>query len=106
MKLGEESLYLGLHRGVGLIGGYEFSCMLGGCGCAFVFVDLEARNYLIYDSVGVAEAKFVDLSAGFSEIKVSFSEVVIEIIPSFVLRSGAFPCTDVVFEHSLFVEDN
>ena len=53
--------------------------MLGGGGCAFVFMDLEAHNNLIYDCVAVVEAKCVDCSAGFSEIKVRFSEVVLEI---------------------------
>ena len=52
LNLGEESLYLGLHRGVGLIGGCEFGCVLGGGGCVFILVDLEARHNLIYDDVG------------------------------------------------------
>ena len=77
--------------------------MLGGGGCAFVFFDLEARHHLIYYGVGITEAKFVDCSAGFSELKVSFSEVVFEIFPSFVRRSAAFPLMDVVFENYLFV---
>ena len=106
MNLGEKSLHLGLHCGVGLIGRYEFGCMLGGVGCAFVLVDLKVCNHLIYDGIGVVEDQFVNCSAGFYELKVSFLEVVFEIISCFVRRSGAFPQTDVVFENSLFVEDN
>ena len=97
-------MYLGLHSGIGLIGRCEFGCMLGGGGYAFILVDLEARHHLIYYDIGVVEAKFVNCSAGFSELKVSFLEVVFEIIPSFLRRIGAFPRTDVVFEISLFVE--
>ena len=100
--MGEESFHLGLHLGVGLIGGCDFGCMPGGGGCAFVFVDLEAHYHLIYDGVGVVEAKFVDCSAGFFDLKVGLSEVVLEIIPSFVRLSGAFPHMDVVFENSFF----
>ena len=70
------------------------------------FVDLEAHHHLIYDGVGVVESKFANRSAGLSELKLIFSEVVLEIIPIFVCRSGAFPRTDAVFENSLFVEDN
>ena len=106
MKLGEESLHLGIHRSVGLIGGCEFGCMLGGVGCAFVLVDLEALHHLIYDGVGVVESQYVNPSTGFYDIKVIFPEVVFEIIPYFVRRIGAFPRTDVVFKKSLFVEDN
>ena len=97
---------MGLHSGVGLVGECEFGCMLGGGGCAFFFIDFEAHHHLIYNGVGVMEAKSVDRSAGFSELKVSFSEFVLEIIPSFVCWSSVFPRTDVVFENSLFVEDN
>ena len=39
LNLGEESFYLGLHHGVGLIGRCEFGCMLGGGGCAFVLIN-------------------------------------------------------------------
>ena len=97
---------MGLHRDGGLIGGCEFSFVLGGGGCAFVLVDLEARHNLIYNGVGVVEAQFVNRSDFFPEFKVSFSEVVSEVIPCFVRRIGAFPRPDVVFENSLSVEDN
>ena len=33
-------------------------------------------------------------------------EVVLEVIPCFVIRIGAFPRPDVVFKDLLFVEDN
>ena len=106
MNLGEESFYLRLHRGVGLIGGCKFGCILDGGGCTFVFVDLEARHHLIYDGVGVVEATFVNCSTSLSDLKASFSEVVLENLPSFVRQSGAFPHTDAAFENSLFVDDN
>ena len=103
LDLGEERLHLRHHHGVGLIGRCEFGCMLGGGGCAFVFVNFEVRHHLIYDGVGVVEAKFVDRYAVFSELKVSFSEVVIRNFPSFLHRSGLFPCMDVVFKNSLLL---
>ena len=106
LNLGEESLHLGIHCGVDLIGRCKFGCVLGGGGCAFILVDLEARHHLIYNGVGVVESQFVNRSAGLPELKVSFSEAVFEIIPCFVLRIGAFSRPDVVFENSLFVEDN
>ena len=71
----------------------------------FVLVDLELRHHLIYDGVGLVEVQFVNCSAGFPEFKVSFLEVVFEVIPCFVLRIGAFPRPDVVFENSLSMED-
>ena len=40
LDLCEESLYLGLHRGVDLIDESEFGSVLCGCGCVFVLVDL------------------------------------------------------------------
>ena len=80
--------------------------MACGCGCAFVLVDLEARNHLIHDGVGVVEAQFINCSSGFSEFKVSFTEVVFKIVPCFVRLVGAFPRLDVVFEYSLPIEDN
>ena len=106
LNLVEESLHLGLPCGVGLIGRCEFGCMLGGSGCAFVLVDLDVPHHLIYNGVGVVEAHFVNSSAVFPELKVSLSEVVSEVIPYFVRQIGAFPRLDVVFENSLFVEDN
>ena len=106
LDLGEESFHLGLHCGVDLIGGCKCGCVLGGVGCEFFFVDLEAQHHLICNGVGVMEAQFVNRSAGFPEFKVSFLEVALEFIPCFVLRIGASPRPDVVFEDSLYVEDN
>ena len=106
LKFGEEIVYLGLHRGVSLIGGCEFGCVLGVGGCAFVLVDLEARHHLIYNGVVVVEAQFINHSTGFSEFNVSFSEVVLEIIPCFLRLVGVFPGPDAVFEYPLSVEEN
>ena len=52
------------------------------------------------------EAQFVNCSSGFSEFKVSFTEVVFKIFLCFVRLVGAFPRPDVVFEDSFPVEDN
>ena len=103
LNLVEESLHLALHRVVGLIGGCEFGCVLGGGGCAFVLVNLAACHHLIYNGVGVLEAQFINSSAGFPEFKVSFLEVVLEIFPILVCRIGAFPRPEVVFEDLLSV---
>ena len=97
MNLGEESFYLGLHRCVGMIGGCEFGCMLGGGGCAFVLVNFEARHHLIYNGVSVVKYQFVNSAASFPDFKVSFSEVVLEVVPCFVRRIGSFPRLYVVF---------
>ena len=99
LTLGEDSLHLVLHIGVGLIGGCNFGCVFGDSGCVLVFVDLEVFHIVVYDGHGVVESQIVNCSAGFSEFKVSFLEVVFEVIPSFVGRIGAFPCPDVVFEN-------
>ena len=106
MDLGEEILHMGIHRGVGLIGGSKFGGVLCGCGCVFVLVDFEARHHLIHYGIGIVEAQLVNCSFGFSEFKVSFTEVVFKIFPCFVRLVGAFPCPDVVFEDLLPVEDN
>ena len=98
LDLGEESLHLGLHSVVGLIGGSEFGGVLCGCGCAFVLVDLEASHHLIHNGVSVMESQFVNCSYGFSEFKVSFTEVTFKIVLCFVHLVGAFPRLDVVFE--------
>ena len=97
---------MGLNRDVGLVCGCEFGSILGGGVLLFVLVNLEVLHHLIYDGAGVVESQFVNRSAGLYELKVSFLEVVLEIIPCFLRRSGLFPHTDVVFENSLFVEDN
>ena len=102
----EESLHLGLHCGVGLIGGSEYGGVLCGCGCTFILVYLEAHHHLIHDGLGVVESQFVNRSPGLSDFKVRFTEVVFKIVPCFVRLAGAFPRPDVVFEYSLPVEDN
>ena len=43
LNLGEESFRLGIHRGVGLIVGCEFGCVLGDGGRELVLADLEAH---------------------------------------------------------------
>ena len=98
LKLGEGSLHLLLHHGVGMIGGCEFGFMLGGGGCAFVLVNLEAHHHLVYNGVALVESQFVNRSAGFPEFKASFLEVVLEVISCFVLRIGAFTRLNVIFE--------
>ena len=103
LKLVEESFYLRLHRSVGLIGRCEFGCMLGGGGWASAFVNLEALHHLIYDDIGVVKATLVDRYFSLSQLKASLLEVVFEIFPCLVRRSGVFKRTDVVFENSLFV---
>ena len=105
LNLGEEISNLALHCDVDLIGGCGFGCVLGGVGCAFVLVDLEAIHHLIYYDVGVLEAQFINRSASFPKLKASFPEVVFEVIPCFVRHIDVFPRLDVVFENSLFVDD-
>ena len=61
---------------------------------------------MIHDGVGVVEDQFVNCSSGFSEFKVSFTEVVFKIFPCFVRLVGAFSRPDVVFEYLLPIEDN
>ena len=80
--------------------------MFGGGSFAFVLIDLEARHHLIYNGAGVVEAQFVNRDANLPEFKVSFSEVVLEVVPCFVRWICLFPHPDVVFEDSLFVKDN
>ena len=89
-----------------MICGCKFSCVLDGGGCAFILVDFEAHHHFIYDVVGVVEAQIVNYSAGFPEFKLSFSEVILEVIPCFVRQIGEFPLLNVVFENSLSAEDN
>ena len=106
LNLGEGSFHLGFHSCVGLIVGCEFGLMLGGCGCAFVLVNLEARHHLIYDDFGVVKAQFVNCADGLPKFKVSSLEVVFGAVPCFILWICAFPCPYVVFEDSLSLEDN
>ena len=51
LNLGEEISNLGLHCDVDLIGGCGFGCVLGGVGCAFVLVDLEAIPSMVLTSL-------------------------------------------------------
>ena len=75
--------------------------MLCGCGSALIFVDLEVRHHLVENGVGVVEDKFINSTSCFSEFKVSFTEVVFEVVPCFVCLVCALPRSDVIFEDSL-----
>ena len=101
--MGKEGLYLQLHCGVGLIGGRECGSVLCGCVSALVFVGLEALHHLVNNGVGVVEAEFINSTSCFLEFKVSFAEVVIEVVPRFVCLVFALPHSDVIFEDSLLV---
>ena len=101
--MGEESLHLKLHCDVGLIGGRECGSVLCGCGRAFVFIHLEERHHLVNNCIGVVEAEFIDGTSFFSEFKVSFAEVVLEVFPRFVCLVCAFPRSGVIFEDPLLV---
>ena len=79
---------------------------MGGCGCPFILVKLEARHHLVQNGVGVLEFRFVNRSSSFSEFKVSFTKVMFEIVPCFVRWVDVFPRPDVIFEYFLPVEDN
>ena len=72
--------------------------MLCGCGCALAFVDLDAHHHLVHNGVGVVEAQFIHFPSNFPEFKVSFSEVIFEIVSCFVRLVCTFPRPDVVFE--------
>ena len=72
-----------------------------GCGSALVFVDLEAHSHLVYNVVGVVEAEFINRTSCFSEFKVSFAEVMFEVVPRFVCFVCALPRSDIIFEDSL-----
>ena len=106
LGLGEESLRLGLHFCVVMIGGSKFGGVLCGCGCAFVLVDLEARHHMIHYGVGIVETQLVNCSPSFYEFKFIFTEFMFKIVPCFVRLADAFPRPDVVFEYLLPVEDN
>ena len=75
--------------------------MLCGCVSALVFFDLEARHHLIHNGVGVVEAEFINRTSCFSEFKVSFAEVMFEVVPRFVCFVCALPRSDIIFEDSL-----
>ena len=80
--------------------------MLCGCGYALFFVDLEARHHLVHNGVGVVNAQCINCPSSLSELKVSFAEVMSEIVPSFVRLVCVIPRLNVIFEDSLPVEDN
>ena len=80
--------------------------MLFGCGWTLVFVDLEAHHNLVHNGIGVVKAQCINCPSGFSEFKVSFVEVMFEIVPCFVCLVCALPRLDVIFEDSLHVGDN
>ena len=75
--------------------------MLCSCGSAIIFFKLEARHHLVHNGVGVVEAKFINSTSCISEFKVSFAEVMFEVVPRFVCLVCAFPRSDVIFEDSL-----
>ena len=77
--------------------------MLRGCGRAFVFFYLEAHHHLVNNGVGVVEAEFIDSNSYFSEFKVSFAEVVLEVFSIFLCLVCAFLRSDVIFEEPLLV---
>ena len=99
--MGEESLYLRLHCGVGLIGGRKFGSVLCGCGSALVFVDLEARHHLFHNGVGVVKIEFINCTPCFPEFKVSFAEVIFEVVPCVVCLVCLLPHSYVIFEYLL-----
>ena len=80
--------------------------MLCGCGHAFVFINLEARHHLINNGIGVLEDELVDGAYCFSEFKVIFAEVVLEVGPRLVCVVCTFSCADVIFEDPLFLQDD
>ena len=103
LDLGEESLHLRLHCGIGLIGRCECGSMFCGCGSALVFVNLEARHDMVHNGVGVVEDEFINHTSCSSEFKVSLAEVMFEIVPHFVCLVCALPRSDVIFEDLLSV---
>ena len=80
--------------------------MLCSCVCAFVLIDLEVRHHLINNGVGFVGAEFIDGASCFSEFKVSFAEVVLEVDPRLVCLVCTFPRADVIFEYPLFLQDD
>ena len=89
-----------------MIGRSNFGGMLCECGSAIVFFNLEARHLLVHNSVGVVKSLRINFRSSLSEFKVSFVEVMFEIVPSFVRLVCARPRSDVIFEDSLPFEDN
>ena len=77
--------------------------MLCGCDSALVFFDLEVCHHLFNNGAGVVEAKLINSTSFLSEFKVSFAEVVFEVVPLFVCLVCALPRSDVIFEDSLLV---
>ena len=99
LELGEESLNMGLHHVIVLISGSAFGGVLCGCGCTFVLVNLEAHHLMVHDGVGVVEDQFVYCSSGFSEFKVSFTELMFKIFACFYTWLVRFARPDVVFDN-------
>ena len=52
------------------------------------------------------EDELIDSASCFSEFKVSFTEVVLEVDPRLVCVFCTFPRADVIFEDPLFVQDD
>ena len=75
--------------------------MLCGCGSALVFVDLEARHHLVHNGVGVVKSQFINSTSCFYEFKVSFAEVMFEVVSCFIRLVCALPRSDVIFEYLL-----
>ena len=80
--------------------------MLCGCGCALIFFESEARHHLVHDGVGVVEDQFINCISSISEFKMSFAEVMFEIVPCFVRLVCAFPRLEIFVEDLLPIEDN
>ena len=75
--------------------------MLCGCGCALIYVNLEAHHHLFHNGVGVVKSQFINSPSCFSEFNVSFAEVMFEVVPCFISFVFALPHSDVIFEDSL-----
>ena len=61
---------------------------------------------MIDNGVGVVEVEFIDGASYFSEFKMSFAEVVLEVDPRLVCVVCTFPRAYVIFEDPLFVQDD
>ena len=72
----------------------------------FVFVDLEVRHHLVHNGVGIVKAEFINHTSCFPEIKVSFAEVMFEVVPCSVCLVCSLPRLDFIFEYSLSVKDD
>ena len=61
---------------------------------------------MVHNGVGVVEAQFINCHSSLSYFKVSFTEVMFEIVQCVVRLVCAFPRPYVVFENLLHVEDD